>query len=205
MARGIHLIPAWIIGRGGNIYPSGLTLSIHPEQGLGQTIHHGGPHQDSEPPPSSQFIATSRCSGTGSRQWSTTTDIFTGPHPGGSTPNPTPFLPFSLPGGCWTRRCSSSENALELTSLIYSNGDTQRLAQSWKGVFCPPTWFLLMRTDSGPAPKPSPTLEPEPLELRPIEHLGISAPQFYALSPSRQKFTALAGLFAYLDSKCLTT
>ena len=106
-----------------------------------------------------------------------------------------PFFRFLYPADVGLDVVARQKTHSELTSLVYTVGDAHKLAQSRKGIFCPPTWFILTRADS------SSSFLDEPLELRPIEHLGVSAPQFYALPPPLQKSTALSGLFAYLDLK----
>ena len=110
-----------------------------------------------------------------------------------------PYFRFLYPMSTELGTLARKQTHLELMTLVYTNGSAHTLAQTRKGVFSPPTWYLLTHSEQPSTTPPPPTLGP--MELRPIEHLGVLTHQFYALTPTQQKSMALSGLYSYLEHK----
>ena len=87
----------------------------------------------------------------------------------------------------------------EISTLVHTPGAFAHLAQSRNSLFSPPTWLLLSRPEATTTVNDPPIMSR--IELRPLEHLGMSPSAFFLLPPTQQKTVTLSSLYSYLDTK----
>ena len=111
-----------------------------------------------------------------------------------------PFLKCFYPQDGEMEALIRKRTQTELDELVHTPGAVHTLALTRSAPFTPPTWFILSRSgDKGTGDTQDD--QDATLELRPLEHMGMSPTEFAAMPPAQQKAHALSGLYSFLESK----